>query len=156
MKSKGEERRIRYPHSIRGVYLSALLAGISIVFSLLLLQSQPILLLDYILFTALMTLVALEIKIRIFSAESKTGENFAEYEGNGTEWRKLILLLLLIVIAIFLPIFLATILDYLIWFTLLAGFVSGLSLSEIFFYLYTERGQTGKGVDVQKKFRYVG
>lgn len=151
LNSDREKTRVTYPFSITGVYISVILAGISTVFTLLLLQGQPILLAYYFLIMSLIMAVGLILKIRLLSSSPKANENLVEGRGTAIGWRTLLLFLLMLIAAVSLPILLSKVLDNRIWFTLLTSFISGISISEILFYLYAARaGKKSMNTSVER------
>jgi hypothetical protein len=141
--SSDKSRSIEYPFSKPGVYLSAILAALSIVLALLLL-TDPIALILYFASTCLLTFVTLEIKIYVFSRrKSEAPEEYSVTEPEGSsnssnKW-KTIFLMVCFVIGMAMPLILLSILDVTSWFISLNGFISGVSLSEVILFYYYSR-----------------
>lgn len=139
MGSSYKSRSIEYPFSKSGVYLSAILAALSIVLALLLL-TDPITLILYFASTCLLTFVTLEIKIYVFSRrKSEVPEEYSVTKPQGSNKLKTIFLMVCFIIAMAMPLILLSILDVTSWFISLNGFISGVSLSEVILFYYYSR-----------------
>jgi hypothetical protein len=134
LSSSDKSRSIEYPYGRSGVYLSAILAVLSIVLALLLL-TDPIALILYFASTCLFTFITLRIKIYIYSRRnSEAPEEYSVTEREGSDgsnkWAT-ILLIVGFIVAMAMPLILLSILDVTSWFISLDGFISGVSLSEV-------------------------
>jgi len=124
------------------VYISATLATLSIVLSLLVL-TEIFLLLSYFVFTFLLTTVIVALKICFLLArKSQSLKNVQEIKDN-QRW-KIILLLLFFIIALIAPVLFLAVLPPVSWFIGLNGFVSAVSLSEVVLFYYARRSFRNK------------
>lgn len=113
------------------------------VFSLilaLLLWETPLFLVGYFFSVFIIAIAIFLLRIRLSRTEMpKTGQTPSETEKGTHGLRKLVLTFLALITFLALPLALSRVLDPYVWFTLLISFMTGLSLAEIIFYLYTRR-----------------
>ena len=130
----------RYPYSESRVYLSAVIAGLSIILALALLLGQPILMIYYFLSTIIATVITFLLKRRLYTfiSTDKNEEKTRENEER-TPWKALLLALLMSLAFLVAPLLLAQILSGTVWFIMIASFTSGVSISEIILYLQMRR-----------------
>lgn len=140
MSSSTRRRRVEYPFSKAGVYVSAVTAALSILLALLLLPENSFALIFYFVLTSILTVVIFAIKVRIFSTrKSKSLENYSLEDVGGSRKWKMGLLIVSFVIAMIMPMIMSKFLDPASWLASLGSFVSGVSLSEVVFYFYCTR-----------------
>jgi hypothetical protein len=131
-------RKKRYPHKISAVYLNVTTAILSTIIAFLILNSPYTWLLHYLIFTFVVTVIVFAFKIRLFQIQ-ESGFSDSEEVTSGEHamiW-KMLLVFLMLVGCLFLPVLLAGVLDPYIWFIFIVSFTSGVSVSEIVFYLHT-------------------
>lgn len=135
-----KERIRRYPFSMKRVYLSMTTTVLSAILAFLLLATQPIFLLFYAGLTAVLAAGIFVLKIRFLMRILDTeDESPPEGEQVSTKWGSLILLFFISLAMVAFPFLLAGILDPSSWFTILISLSSGVSISEVSLYIYTER-----------------
>jgi len=139
MNSSNKSRSVKYPFGKSGVYLSAILAVLSIILALMLL-TDPVALILYFASTCLLTFITLKIKIYVYSrSNSGAPEEYSvtEPEGSdgGNKWAT-IFLMVCFILAMAMPLILLSILDITSWFISLDGFISGISLSEVILFYH--------------------
>jgi len=151
--SSDEEKRVVYPFSRGGLYMSIVLAVLSVLLALVLLTPDLILLVYYALVTSVITAVVFALKIGLISiyvsrlgrsltrrtAAQEHKEEAEESPREGTNWRALFLLLALTLAIIFTPMALTQFLNPYVWFMLVISLTSGISFGDISFYLYATR-----------------
>jgi hypothetical protein len=151
--SSDEKKRVVYPFSRGGLYMSIVLAVLSVFLALLLLTPDLILLLYYALIASIITAVVFALKIGLIStyvsrlwnsltrrtAAREQKEEAEENPREGTNWRALFLLLALTLAIVFTPMILTQFLNPYVWFVLLISLTSGISFGDISFYLYATR-----------------
>lgn len=114
-------------------------AALSMILAFLILKDVDIsLLLYYILSVVLMTATAFALKIR-FSSAREHEEDLAKDYDEPIGLRGLLILFCVLTFFILSPLLLARFLPSSVWFILLISFISGVSLSDLLFYLYTTR-----------------
>lgn len=114
-------------------------AVLSIILALLLLQDHLQSLLYYLLFTIIMVAIVFTLRIRLppFKMSEPTKENLFETKKWTQRWKAPLLLLVMLIALFVLPLLLAWALDPYVWFILMVGFITGFSVAEILFYIYT-------------------
>lgn len=136
------ERPTKYPHSIGKVYLNVTTAVLSIVLALTLLKDS-LLLSHYIVFTSILATIIFILKIRpqkIVTPSLPQESSFPNEES--APRRRLLLLVFFMIFAILAsPLLLAGLMRETphIWFTVIVGIATGMSISEILFYIYCEK-----------------
>lgn len=114
-------------------------AVLSVILAFLILKDVDIsLLLYYMLSVVLITVIALVLKIR-FSSVRGHEEDLAKEEGEPIGLMKLLILFCVLTMLIMTPLLLVRFLPSSVWFILLISFISGVSLSDLLFYLYITR-----------------
>jgi MFS family permease len=139
--SKKERRPLtRYPHSIRKVYWNVIIAILSIALTVMLLK-QPLLLIYYIIFTFILAMVAFQLKARFSTIFTPIAKDIPPENEEKPRRRLLVLLFLLIMAILSLPFLLAGVFHEMphVWFILIMGIATGLSISEVLFYIYCEK-----------------
>lgn len=121
------------------LYLNAVAAVLAILLALLLLQDHVQFLLYYLLFSIVMVAIAFTLRIRLppLRMSEPTQENLFETKKWTQRWKAPLLMFIMLIALFLLPLILAWALDPYTWFILIVGFITGLSASEILFYLYT-------------------
>jgi hypothetical protein len=139
VKSNAGKRSLRYPYSKNRVYVSFVIFVLSLVLVAMLLQDDPFVMLYYVVSTIILTFATFLLKTRLYPliTEQPTREQPRKNEGDKTSWRVLLLAFFIVVASFVIPLLLALILNPAIWFILILGFTSGVSISEIIFYLQT-------------------
>jgi len=119
--------------------LNAVAAVLAILLALLLLQDHVQFLLYYLLFSIVMVAIAFTLRIRLppLRMSEPTQENLFETKKWTQRWKAPLLMFIMLIALFLLPLLLAWALDPYTWFVLIVGFITGLSGSEILFYLYT-------------------
>lgn len=126
----------RYPYPESRVYLSGVIAGLSIILALTLMLDQPLLMLYYFLSTLAATGVTLLLKRRLYTLLLNDADDEGTREPEDrTPWKILLLTLLMSMAFLIAPLLLTQILSATVWFIMIASFTSGVSLSEIILYL---------------------
>lgn len=145
MKLFSRNRNVKYPFSRARAYFNALVVVGAMVFSTSLLTSplNILLLVCYFGFTAIVTVVWFELKLRLLyrmqAAELKTEKySSVEESQNATKWKSIVLFFGLI-ISLISPIILLLFLEPAWWFIGFCSFVTGTSLSEVVLYLFAEK-----------------
>jgi len=149
-------RAFEYPFSKTWVYISAVIAGISIALAVLLLIGEepqkfsfntftfmihPLLL--YFIFTSLLTVAVLSLKFYLYSTKEEVSES--HFPGGEQATRGflrrwiLVIMLFLTVGALFLPLILSFFLGPLWSFLSISGFIPAVSIPEIILYIYSKR-----------------
>ena len=125
----------RYPYPESRVYLSGVIAGLSIILALTLMLDQPLLMLYYFLSTLAATGVTLLLKRRLYTLLLNDADDEGTREPEDrTPWKILLLTLLMSMAFLIAPLLLTQILSATVWFIMIASFTSGVSLSEIILY----------------------
>lgn len=125
----------RYPYPERRVYLSAVIAGLSIILALALLSSQPVRIVYYFLLTIIFTVITFLLKRRLYTLilMDKDEEESLKNE-EGTPWKALLLVFSMTLVSLIAPLLFAEILMGPVWFIMIISFTSGVSISEIVLY----------------------
>lgn len=131
-----EATKSKYPYSKSRIYLSVVLAVLSIVLALPLLPT-PVLILYYFASTFVIATITFILKRRYFyTKKTETHQRVAnENLENRISWKLLILFFSVMIIIMVFPLFLASAHPY-AWFILMISLTSGISISEIILYLY--------------------
>jgi hypothetical protein len=151
--NSNKKNRVVYPFSKGGLYMSIVLAVLSVFLALVLLTPDLILLVYYALVTSIITAVVFALKIGMISiyvsrlwksltrrtAAQEHKKEAEESPRESTNWRALLLLLALTLAIIFTPIALSQFLNPYVWFMLVISLTSGISFGDISFYLYATR-----------------
>jgi archaellum biogenesis protein FlaJ (TadC family) len=125
-----------------------MLSTISIVLAVAILRSNVIVLLLYLAFTSVLTLVILALKYYFYSRrEEEMHENYSIEREEAPEkgrMKSLILLILIAAVALFSPLILSYIIltsniDPIWWIIIVSGFVPGVSIPEIILFIYARR-----------------
>jgi len=132
--------RRRYPYSKNRVYLSIVIVVLSLLLVALVLQSYPALVLQYLIYCSLSTLVftiaTFHLKRRLYPILAESQAEESETKTWPMTWKTLLLIFLMLIAPISVPLLLAGLLGGAGWFILMTSFISGVSFSEILFYLY--------------------
>ena len=133
------EKRSSKRYSMRRVYINAVTAVLSTILALLLLQDHVQFLLYYLLFTIIMVAIVFTLRIRLppLKMSEPTQENLFETKKWTQRWKAPLLLLVMLIALFVLPLLLAWALDPYVWFILMVGFITGFSVAEILFCVYT-------------------
>lgn len=132
-------RHIEYPFSKFGAYWSLVVAGLSVVLALLIL-TEPVLLISYFIFTFLLTVAVLVLKIHLLStSESASLKSDSSKDAKNDQRWKIKILLLGFVISLIGPMILGLFLPPTSWFIGLNSFISGMSFSEVLLFCYARR-----------------
>jgi hypothetical protein len=125
-----------YPYPKKRVYLSAAIAGLSIILASALFSNQSTLIIYYSVSTITFTVITFLVKKRLYTLIlSGENEEKQDEDEDRAPW-KAILIVLLMSLALFVaPLLLAGILSGLVWFMMIISFTSGVSISEIVLYL---------------------
>lgn len=138
------QKRVEYPFSKVAVYWCAIISVLSVATSFLVLHAYTILLMFYFVIVAVVTFVMVKLKLRYLlkrrlnSLESCQKKNTKPVQNAGKKWGTM-LLILGFILGAFLLIISICFLDPAIWFMCLNSFVTSLSVSEVFLYLYLNR-----------------
>jgi hypothetical protein len=128
------------PYPKNRVYLSAAIAGLSILLAVALFSNDPILIAYYFLSTAGITIITFLLKRYLYALISVREDLERETEPEeGTPWGTLLLVLVMSVAIFVAPLFLTQVLSATVWFILIVSFTSGVSISEVILYLQTRR-----------------
>lgn len=140
MNKNARKRPPKYSHSISKVYLNITTAVLSIILALVLLKEKPLLLLYYIVFTSILATITSVVKIRLASTRPATPQKSSfPNEESAPKKRLLVLLFFIIFAGLASPFLLAGFMPPHIWFILIVGLATGISISEITFYIYCEK-----------------
>lgn len=143
MSLSAKTRNVEYPFSKVGVYISAMVATISIILALLVL-TDPVWLTCYFVFAFLLALITAALKIRFFSRKkSRPFQDSSLNKAESDQKWKLLLIIGFFIVTLFAPVFLLVFLSIEIWFACIDGVVLGVSLSEIIFFCYTQKFRAG-------------
>lgn len=129
-----------YPYSKTRVFMSSIMAILSMVLALTLLASDLVLLLYYLLSTSVLTIATLLLKTQIYPLinEQKYESEQDQIETTRTSWIVLLLTFTMLFVFLVVPLLLVNLLSSKIWVILIVSFTCGVSISEVFFYfLYT-------------------
>ena len=131
-----DAKKSEYPYSKSRIYLSVVLAVLSIVLALPLLPT-PVLILYYLASTFVIATIVFILKRRYFyTKKTETHQGAAnENSEKRISWKLLILLFSGIITIMVFPLFLAGAHPY-AWFILMISLTSGISISEIVLYVY--------------------
>lgn len=130
-----DAKKNKYPYSKSRIYLSVVLAVLSLVLALQLLPT-PVLILYYFASTFVIATIIFILKKRYFyTKKPETHQRVAnENLENRISWKLLILLFSVMIIIMVFPLFLAPVHPY-AWFILMVSLTSGISISEIILYV---------------------
>ena len=139
MSPNNRERRVSYHLSKTRFCMSIMIIALSIILAFLLLRN-PLFLTYYFISMFIVTISIFVLRIRLTRIRVSQLEKTSPETEEGTHGLKTVLLMVFALIAFLaLPLFLAKLLDPYIWFTLLISFMTGYSLADIVFQLYTRR-----------------
>lgn len=139
LRQKTRKGYLKYEFSMSRLYMDTATAVLSVILAFLILKDVDIsLLLYYMLSVVLITVIALVLKIR-FSSVRGHEEDLAKEEGEPIGLMKLLILFCVLTMLIMTPLLLVRFLPSSVWFILLISFISGVSLSDLLFYLYITR-----------------
>jgi len=133
-------KRVEYPFSKVAVYWCTAISILSAVTSFLILYVYPILLISYFGIAIVLTLVMYKLKLRyLLKKRPKSGENLGNKNVEPIrkvrqKWRVLAQVIGFVLIVVLSVISLGFV-DPAIWFMCVNGFVTSLSLSEVFLYI---------------------
>lgn len=121
------------------VYLNAVTAVLAIILSLLLLQDHVQFLLYYLLFTIIMVAIVFTLRKRLspLKMSEPPQEDLFETKKWTQRWKPLLIMLTMLIALFVLPLLSAWALDPYMWFILMVGFITSISVAEILFYLHT-------------------
>lgn len=126
----------RYPYPEKRIYLSAVIAGLSIILALALLSGQPILTGYYFFSTVVFTVITFLLKKHLYTfILTERNEDDTSEGKEHTPWKAMLIIIFMSLASIIVPLLLAGILSGPIWFTMIVSFTSGVSISEIVLYL---------------------
>lgn len=133
------KRSLQYPYSKNRVYVSVVIFLLSLVLVVTLLEGDLFLMLYYFISTFILTAATFLLKVRLYPllTEEPTQTQPSKNEGEKTMWKTFLLALSMLIVAFLIPLLLAGFLSPVVWFILLISFTSGVSISEIIFYLKT-------------------
>jgi len=139
LRQKTRKGYLKYEFSMLRLYMDTATAVLSVILAFLIVKDVDIsLLLYYMLSVVLITVIALVLKIR-FSSVRGYEEDLAKEEGEPIGLMKLLILFCVLTMFIMTPLLLVRFLPSSVWFILLISFISGVSLSDLLFYLYITR-----------------
>lgn len=135
------ETRIKsYPYSKSRVYLSTIMAILSLMLALMFLLQEPtLLLLFYFFLTTILTAATFLLKINLYPLlmREKIDTEKKQAEIGPTPWKALILVVLMLIVSFTVPLLLAGFLGGSLWVILVLSFTTGVSISEIILYFRT-------------------
>jgi hypothetical protein len=123
-----------YPYPKKRVYLSAALAGLSIILASALFSNQYILIVYYSVSTITFTVITFLVKKRLYTL-ILMDKNEEKPDEDGAPWKTMLIILLMSLALFVVPLLLAGIISGLVWFMMIVSFTSGVSISEIVLYL---------------------
>lgn len=134
-----QKKRFRYPYGKVRVYFSAAMTVLSIIFALLLLKSL-VSFLYYLGLTIVLVAVVLVLKMRFLYVKmpESSEEKLSETESTMQNWKALLILFVVLIMSMLLPLLLARFYPE-IWFIGLIGYISGVSVAEVLFFLISRR-----------------
>ena len=140
-----DARKKKYPYSKNRVYLSTIIAVLSLFLAGTLFQTDPASVLPNLLYFLLsslaVTIATFLLKMRLYplitEGFSTTEEAHGEIETGKLTWRMLLLVFCMLIAPIIVPLLLAGVLGGPGWFILMTSYILGVSTSEILFYIYT-------------------
>ena len=128
-----------YRYGVSRVYLSAMLAALSIIIAALLLHNSFYRLAYYAITTAAITALVFELKNRFTGhttfLSTKTQNTDSQQSEGRSSWKALFGLFVLLIACLITPLALAFVLPPEAWVILIVSFSTGVSLAEVFFYL---------------------
>jgi len=140
MNETARKRTPRYSHNISRVWLNVATAVLSIILTLILLRENPFFLLYYIILTSVLAMITFVLKIRLANIRSATPqESSFQNEESAPKKGSLVLLFFMLFAVLASPFLLAGFLPPHVWFILIVGLATGISISEIIFYIYCEK-----------------
>lgn len=138
-------KKNEYPYSKSRVYVSIIMAFLSVLLAAILFQSDPTSAFTYVLYyllsTIVMTIATFLLKMRLYPVianDSLTTDQPPEQtKTSGSARKTLVAVFFMLVASILVPLLLAPILGGPAWVILMISFISGVSISETVFYLYS-------------------
>lgn len=138
-------RKKEYPYSRNRVYVSIIIALLSVLLAVILFQSDPTSAFNYVLYyllsTIIITIATFLLKMRLYpliaDGSLTTDQPQEQTKRSGSTWKMLVAVFFMLVASMLVPLLLAPILGGPAWVILMTSFISGVSISEIVFYLYT-------------------
>ena len=117
--------------------MNAVTTVLSIIIALLLLQDHVQYLFYYFLFTLIMTAIVFTLRTRLppLRMEEPMQENLFESKKWTERWKIPLLMFIMLTLLFLLPLLLAGVLNPYVWFTLMVGSTTGLSVADILFYI---------------------
>lgn len=117
-----------------GFYFSIITAVLSVILSVLILQSDPTLLAYYFISASLMTATVFAARYRLYVRTSTQSDE--KLQSGKSSWKALALLFFALIAILVGPLFLAGILDPAAWFVLMLALTSGMSIADIALHFY--------------------
>ena len=129
-------KREQYPYSKNRVYLSGIIAVLSIALAFTLLSSNLLLMLCYFLATSALTFIIYHMKKRLYP-RIITEEDQAEDESQLklTSSKMMLIIFLMLIGFISIPLLLAGFIGGAAWFIMITSFTSGVSISEVLLFI---------------------
>ncbi len=134
-----QKEHFEYPFGKKGVYISGVMSGISIVFAITLLRDDISALLLYFAFTSILVVVFFALKFYLYSERIKGTLESGKEEPKKHRTLHLILLILIVTAVLLSPLIFSYTLDPVWWIISISGFVPGVSIPEILLFLYARR-----------------
>lgn len=140
MKLNTGKRSLQYPYSKNRVYMSAVIFLLSLVLAVVLLEGDLFLMLYYFISTIILTAATFLLKVRLYPllTEEPAQTQLPEKEEKKTMWKTFLFTLSILIASFLIPLLLAGFLNPVVWFILTISFTSGVSISEMIFYLQTQ------------------
>lgn len=132
-----EKSRVKYPFNISAVYTSLIITILSILLATFLLR-EPLHVLYYLVFTSFITVATFILKRDVLYPRltRSSKDRTKTLEGKKRTLMLLALTFLGLIATLILPILLTKVLDPAVWFTLIIGFTTGVSVAEILLYYH--------------------
>ena len=133
------KRSPKYTHSTKRVYLNVTTAVLSIIMAITLL-GEPLSLGYYVVSTSLVAMIVFALKIRLANMNLAESQESPSSDQESTPRKRVIALFFLTVLAIIAsPFLLARFLPPTIWFIVIVSLASGISISELIFFIYCKK-----------------
>ncbi len=133
-------KKKKYPYSKSRVYLSAIIAILSLILALMsLLQESILMLLYYFFFTVILTVATFLLKTRLypFLMREQFEAEKTQAKTDHTPWKALLLVVFMLIVFLAIPLLLAGFLSAQAWVILMLSFATGVSISEVVLYFRT-------------------
>jgi hypothetical protein len=130
-----DANRKQYPYSKNRVYLSAIIAALSIILALTLLLFEPVLVLYYFFSTFIVVIITFFLKKRLYTLLITKDQAEIKSDTERSSRKILLITFFMLVGSIGLPLLLAGLLSGPSWFITITSFISGVNISEIFLYI---------------------